>query len=65
MVPFDATLQRGAEEHLAQIDGKERELLQAAPVAIAVVGRGDRMFFLKPMAESCSDTSTTNSRFKI
>ena len=51
MVPFDATLQRGAEEHLAQIDGKERELLQAAPVAIAVVGRGGEIVLLNLLAE--------------
>ena len=51
MVPLDVTLHRGAEEHPAQINGKDRALLEAVPVAIVVVGRGGEIVLLNLLAE--------------
>ena len=51
MVPFDVTLHRGAEEHPAQINGKDRALLEAALVAIVVVGRGGEIVLVNLLAE--------------
>ena len=51
MALFDVTLHRGAEEHLAPIDGKDRELLEAAPVAIVVASRRGEIVLLNLMAE--------------
>ena len=51
MVPFDVTPHKEAEQHLAPIDGRNRELLEAVPVAIVVAGRRGEIVLLNLMAE--------------
>ncbi len=51
MVPLDVTLHREAKEHPPQIDGKDRELLEAVPVAIVVASQGAEIVLLNLLAE--------------
>ena len=51
MVPLDVTPHRKAKEHPPQIDGKDRELLEAAPVAIVVASQGGEIVLLNLLAE--------------